>query len=194
MVWRPTSNRKCVCGAAFGGHDALRQGPTCTQFIRSNCNVDAEFAFNQKDSLPKYNLTEMGQRSPTTRANASDPAFGPFADYSFIFAEYSYFDRWIAGFAALSLLVNGTVLTTLSSYRNSDQLHLRAAWIDTRADVLVNAAVLISGVLIAILSYRLIDLAVGAAVAAFVIHEGWELWEASQGQGARGDAGAKVQS
>ena len=88
---------------------------------------------------------------------------------------------WIAGFAALSLLVNGTVLTTLSVYRNSDQLHLRAAWIDTRADVLVNAAVLISGVLVAVLGYQLIDLAVGAAVGAFVIHEGWELWEASQG-------------
>jgi hypothetical protein len=99
-VWRPTSNRKCVCGAAFGGHDALRQGLTCTQFIRSNCNVDAEFAFNQKDSLPKYNLTEMGQRSPTTRANASDPAFGPFADYSFIFAEYSYFDNSVEPTAA----------------------------------------------------------------------------------------------
>ena len=85
---------------------------------------------------------------------------------------------WIAGFAALSLLVNGTVLLTLAVYRNSKQLHLRAAWVDTRADVLVNAGVLVSGVLVALLGYRVIDLAVGAAVALFVIHEGWELWEA----------------
>jgi len=84
---------------------------------------------------------------------------------------------WIAGFACLSLLVNGTVLLTLNRYRHSTQLHLRAAWVDTRADVLVNAGVLLSGVLVALLGYRLIDLAVGALVALFVIHEGWELWE-----------------
>jgi len=84
---------------------------------------------------------------------------------------------WIAGFACLSLLVNGAVLLTLNRYRHSTQLHLRAAWVDTRADVLVNAGVLLSGVLVALLGYRLIDLAVGAVVALFVIHEGWELWE-----------------
>jgi cation diffusion facilitator family transporter len=84
---------------------------------------------------------------------------------------------WIAGFACLSLLVNGAVLMTLNRYRHSTQLHLRAAWVDTRADVLVNAGVLLSGVLVALLGYRVIDLAVGALVALFVIHEGWELWE-----------------
>ena len=85
---------------------------------------------------------------------------------------------WIAGFAALSLLVNGTVLMTLNAYRASTELHLRAAWVDTRADVLVNAGVLLSGILVALLGYRVIDLAVGAVVALFVLHEGWELWEA----------------
>lgn len=84
---------------------------------------------------------------------------------------------WIAAFAVLSLLANGTVLLTLNVYRNAKELHLRAAWIDTRADVLVNAGVLLSGVLVALLGYRLIDLAAGALVALFVIHEGWELWE-----------------
>jgi Co/Zn/Cd efflux system component len=86
---------------------------------------------------------------------------------------------WIAGFATLSLLVNGTVLATLHAYRDSQELHLRAAWVDTRADVLVNAGVLLSGVLVALLGWRVIDLAVGAVVALFVIHEGWELWEAA---------------
>ncbi len=84
---------------------------------------------------------------------------------------------WIAAFAALSLLVNGAVLATLHPYRDSKELHLRAAWVDTRADVLVNAGVLLSGVLVALLGYRLIDLGVGAVVALFVIHEGWELWQ-----------------
>lgn len=87
---------------------------------------------------------------------------------------------WIAGFAALSLLVNGAVLTLLGAYENSEQLHLRAAWVDTRADVLVNAGVLFSGVLVALSGYRVIDLAGGAAVAIFVIREGWELWESAQ--------------
>lgn len=86
---------------------------------------------------------------------------------------------WIAAFAALSLLVNGAVLWTLRVYKASTQRHLRAAWIDTRADVLVNVGVLLSGVLVALLGYGLIDLAVGALVAAFVIHEGWELLEES---------------
>jgi len=81
-------------------------------------------------------------------------------------------------FAALSLLVNGAVLAMLNGYRTSTEPHLRAAWVDTRADVLVNAGVLLSGVLVALLGYPLIDLAVGAVVALFVIHEGWELWEA----------------
>jgi len=90
---------------------------------------------------------------------------------------------WIAGFAALSLLVNATVLMTLNRYRHSKQLHLRAAWVDTRADVLVNAGVLLSGVLVALLGTRLIDLAVGALVALFVIHEGWELWESCHEEG-----------
>ena len=85
---------------------------------------------------------------------------------------------WIAAFAALSLLVNGAVLAMLNGYRTSTEPHLRAAWVDTRADVLVNAGVLLSGVLVALLGYPLIDLAVGAVVALFVIHEGWELWEA----------------
>ena len=97
---------------------------------------------------------------------------------------------WIAAFATLSLLVNGAVLWTLRPFRASNQLHLRAAWIDTRADVLVNAGVLVSGVLVALLGYGLIDLAVGALVAAFVIHEGWELWEGSGAEGGFSDSEA----
>lgn len=84
---------------------------------------------------------------------------------------------WIAAFAALSLVVNGLVLRLLSGYRHSREPHLRATWIDTRADVLVNIGVLVSGVLVALTGVRAIDLVAGAVLAVFVIHEGWEIWE-----------------
>ena len=84
---------------------------------------------------------------------------------------------WIAVFAALSLAVNGGVLRLLSVYRQSRQPHLRATWIDTRADVLVNAGVLLSGLLVTLTGWRAIDLVAGAVLGAFVIHEGWEIWQ-----------------
>lgn len=86
---------------------------------------------------------------------------------------------WISAFACLSLLANGIVLRVLRKYRQSSEIHLRATWIDTRADVLVNIGVLIAGALVAISGYSVIDLITGVIIAGFVIHEGWELWEAS---------------
>ena len=82
----------------------------------------------------------------------------------------------IMGFAALSLVVNGAVLRMLSKYRHSDEPHLRETWIDTRADVLVNVGVLVSGAAIALTGYRVIDLLAGTAISLFVIHEGIEIW------------------
>lgn len=82
----------------------------------------------------------------------------------------------IMGFAALSLAVNGSVLRMLSKYRNASDPHLRATWVDTRADVLVNVGVLMSGAAIAWTGYRLIDLLTGAAIGVFVIGEGIEIW------------------
>jgi len=84
---------------------------------------------------------------------------------------------WIAAFAGLSLLANAVVLHLLRGYRHASEPHLRATWIDTRADVLVNVGVLASGALVALTGVRLVDLVAGAVLAAFVIHEGWELWE-----------------
>jgi len=84
---------------------------------------------------------------------------------------------WIAAFAGLSLLANGFVLHLLRGYRRASEPHLRATWVDTRADVLVNVGVLASGALVALTGIRAIDLVAGAVLAAFVIREGWELWE-----------------
>jgi len=88
---------------------------------------------------------------------------------------------WIVAFAGLSLLVNGVVLRLLSAYRHSREPHLRATWIDTRADVLVNAGVLVSGVLVSLTGLGAIDLVAGAVLAVFVVHEGWEIWEGDDG-------------
>ena len=95
-------------------------------------------------------------------------------------------ERWLRGskpegflimvFAALSLAVNGCVLIMLAVYRRSEQIHLRATWIDTRADVLVNLSVLLSGAAIAMTGYGRIDLLVGLAIGLYVIKEGLEIW------------------
>lgn len=95
--------------------------------------------------------------------------------------------RWIMVFACLSLLANGIVLRMLAKYRRSSEVHLRATWVDTRADVLVNLGVLAAGALVAVSGYRLIDLLAGLVIAAFVVHEGWELWESAD-SGAPNDA------
>jgi divalent metal cation (Fe/Co/Zn/Cd) transporter len=54
---------------------------------------------------------------------------------------------------------------------------LRATWIDTRADVVVNISVLVSGAAIALTGYRAIDLLAGLAIGLYVIKEGVELWQ-----------------
>jgi len=82
----------------------------------------------------------------------------------------------IVAFAVLSLAVNGSVLRMLSKYRNAVDPHLRATWVDTRADVLVNVSVLVSGAVIAWTGYRIVDLLMGAAIGLFVIREGFEIW------------------
>ena len=87
----------------------------------------------------------------------------------------------IMAFAVLSLAVNGSVLRMLSKYRHAVDPHLRATWVDTRADVLVNVSVLVSGAVIAWTGYRIVDLLMGAAIGLFVIREGSEIWkEASE--------------
>jgi Co/Zn/Cd efflux system component len=102
-----------------------------------------------------------------------------------VFGEVA--DRWLRGyepsgvlimtFACASLFANGVVLSMLSKYCRSSEVHLRATWIDTRADVFVNVGVLVAGGLVAASSYRIVDLIAGVIIGSFVVHEGWELWE-----------------
>jgi cation diffusion facilitator family transporter len=72
--------------------------------------------------------------------------------------------------ACISLVVNGTMLYLLSRFRDSE-VHLRATWIFTRADVIVNLGVIISGILVALTHSRYPDLIVGFAISLYVIKE-----------------------
>lgn len=76
--------------------------------------------------------------------------------------------------AAIALAVNATVLRLLSKQR-SQEVHLRATWIFTRADVVANAAVILSGLAVMVTGFRFVDLIVGAAIGLYVIKEAFEI-------------------
>lgn len=78
--------------------------------------------------------------------------------------------------AAVSLAVNGTVLRMLGKFRHGD-VHLRATWIFTRADVIANIALIISGAVVLWTGFRSIDLIVGAGIGCYVIKEAFEILE-----------------
>jgi len=81
---------------------------------------------------------------------------------------------WMMGIAALALIVNVIVLRLLSRLKN-EEVHLRAAWIFTRADVIANAAVIASGLAVMATGLRQFDLIVGAAIALYVMREAFEI-------------------
>lgn len=76
--------------------------------------------------------------------------------------------------ALLSLVVNVMVMRLLTRYRKGE-VHLRAAWIFTRADVVANIAVILSAVIVWVSGSRFPDLIVGFAIAAYVIREAIEI-------------------
>jgi cation diffusion facilitator family transporter len=80
----------------------------------------------------------------------------------------------MAGAAVLSLLVNATVLRMLARFRYGE-LHLRASWIFTRADVIANAGVIVAALLVAATASRTPDLIVGVAIGAYVVKEALEI-------------------
>jgi Co/Zn/Cd efflux system component len=66
------------------------------------------------------------------------------------------------------------VLRHLGKQRKDD-VHIRAAWIFTRADVVANAAVIASGIAVILTGIRYFDLAVGAAISVYVAKEALEI-------------------
>lgn len=80
----------------------------------------------------------------------------------------------IVATALVSLAVNLTVLRMLRPFRTGE-VHLRATWIFTRADVVANIGVVISGVVILATGWRSPDLVVGALIGLYVCKEALEI-------------------
>ena len=80
----------------------------------------------------------------------------------------------MVGVAAIALAVNATVLRLLSKQRRNE-VHIRATWIFTRVDVIANAAVVVAGIAVYLTGIRYFDLAVGAAIGAYVTKEALEI-------------------
>ena len=76
--------------------------------------------------------------------------------------------------ATISLGVNATVLRMLGKFREGD-VHLRATWIFTRADVIANLALIGSGAVVLWTGFRAVDLIVGGAIGCYVIKESFEI-------------------
>ena len=76
--------------------------------------------------------------------------------------------------ASISLAVNGAVLRMLHKYRKGD-VHMRATWIFTRADVIANLALITSGAVVLFTGFDAIDLIAGAGIGAYVIKEAFEI-------------------
>ena len=81
---------------------------------------------------------------------------------------------WMIAVALIALAVNAYVLRLLQKQR-STEVHMRAAWIFTRADVVANAAVILSGVAVLATGIVYFDLVVGAAIGIYVIKEAMEI-------------------
>jgi cation diffusion facilitator family transporter len=90
----------------------------------------------------------------------------------------------IMGVAIASLAVNVYVLRSLSAFQ-AGEVHLRAAWIFTRADVIASIGVLVSAALVAWTGSRIPDLVVGAAIALYVIKEALEILRDTQASAAK---------
>ena len=77
--------------------------------------------------------------------------------------------------AVLSLGVNMVVLFLLARHQQENEVHLRATYIFTRADVMANLAVIVSGAIVSLTHLRYIDLIVGAVIGTYVMHEALEI-------------------
>lgn len=82
--------------------------------------------------------------------------------------------EWMIGTALLSLVVNLTVLRLLAPMK-SGEVHLRATWLFTRADVVANLGVIVAGLLVLWLRVPYPDFVIGALIGLYVIKEAIEI-------------------
>jgi len=88
------------------------------------------------------------------------------------------------GYSAVSFAVNLYVLMRLARFRDGE-VHLRASYICTRADVLANIAVFISGAIVAATGLQIVDLVVGFGIGLYVLKEAGEILRQATGTGQR---------
>ena len=81
---------------------------------------------------------------------------------------------WMVAVSFVALAVNIYVFRLLASERNGE-VHMRAAWIFTRADVIANAAVIVAGLATVVTRLSYFDLAVGAGIGIYVAKEALEI-------------------
>jgi cation diffusion facilitator family transporter len=90
----------------------------------------------------------------------------------------------IMGVALASLGVNIYVLKSLRPFQ-SGEVHLRAAWIFTRVDVIASVGVFLSAGLVSWTGSRIPDLVVGAAIGLYVVKEAIEILRDAQASAAK---------
>ena len=73
-----------------------------------------------------------------------------------------------------SLIVNASVLRLLAPFRKGE-VHLRASWIFTRADVIANIGVITAAFLVLILNSHVPDVVIGLAIGVYVVKEAFEI-------------------
>jgi len=81
---------------------------------------------------------------------------------------------WMIGTTLLSLAVNITVLRLLAPFKEGE-VHLRATWICTRADVVANFGVILAGALVWALGSPFPDFIVGTLIGIYVLKEAFEI-------------------
>lgn len=77
---------------------------------------------------------------------------------------------WMIGTAAVSLIVNMSVLRMLAPLK-SGEVHLRATWIFTRADIVANVGVIVAGMLVFWLRSPIPDYVIGTLIGLYVVME-----------------------
>jgi cation diffusion facilitator family transporter len=82
----------------------------------------------------------------------------------------------MVGYSLVSFSVNLYVLVRLARFRRGG-VHLNASYLCTRADVLANMALFLSGAVVWITDWQWFDPFAAVVIAAFVFHESWEIFE-----------------
>lgn len=92
--------------------------------------------------------------------------------------------EWMIGTALLSLVVNLAVLRILTPMK-SGEVHLRATWLFTRADVVANLGVIVAGLLVLWLGVPYPDFVIGTLIGLYVIKEALEILRDAKSEAGR---------